>query len=149
MTQSEFEALLQDTSKKIVGDIVWAEDEDRSPSVQFRGDLISDSGYPLLVKGSYNEAARTLTFVLIHRAIGCIYRLDMGKDHHNPSCSRVGDVHKHRWTEQFWDKEAYAPKDITAPVTSPVEVWKQFCQEASIVHSGIMHAPPAQQSDLF
>lgn len=47
------------------------------------------------------------------------------------------------------DKEAYVPADITAPVTDPVAVWKQFCQEAKIQHEGKMLQPPTQQLDLI
>ncbi|MGH8191833.1 MAG: DUF6978 family protein, partial [Rhodanobacteraceae bacterium] len=41
-----------------------------------------------------------------------IYGLDLGKDHHNPQCNQVGEKHKHRWTDQYRDKEAYEPRDI-------------------------------------
>jgi hypothetical protein len=149
MSQAEFEVLLADASKTIGDDLHWYEDDEHSPSVYIRSDILSDPGYPLLMRGSYNQAAKTLTFVLIHRAVGCIYRLDIGKEHHNPTCMLVGETHKHRWTEQYRDKEAYVPADITAPATNPVDVWKQFCREASITHNGIMHPPPAPQSELF
>ena len=33
---AEFEALINDAAKRIVGDIAWQEDEDHSPSVEFR-----------------------------------------------------------------------------------------------------------------
>jgi hypothetical protein len=149
MTQNEFEILIADPAKRIVTDISWAEDEDHSPSVEFRSEVASDAGYPIFVKGSYNAAASTLTYALIHRGSGRIYALDLGKDHHNPACLYVGERHKHRWHESVRDKEAYAPADITAPVTDPVAVWKQFCQEAGIQHEGKMLQPPSQTSDLI
>jgi hypothetical protein len=46
---------------------------------------------------------------MVHREVRCIYRLDLGQEHHNPSCVMVGETHKHRWTEQQRDKEAYRP----------------------------------------
>jgi hypothetical protein len=64
--------------------------------------------------------------VLILKTAGRIYGLDLGKEHHNPQCQQVGDKHKHRWTEQFHDKEAYVPDDITATAENPVEVWTEF-----------------------
>lgn len=149
LSNAEFDAILGDTSKEIVDEISWSEDEDHSPAVEFRAEVRNDSGWPLFVRGSYNALAGTLTYALILKTEGRIYGLDMGKDHHNPQCDQVGDTHKHRWTEQFRDKEAYVPGDITAPVTDPVAVWKQFCGESGILHSGVMHPPPQLQEELF
>src|SRR3989304_82444 len=103
LTQTEFEALIADTSKEIEGDIAWVEDEDHSPAMEFRVEVRSRAGYPLFVRGSYNALARTLSFVLIQRGVGRIYALDLGKDHHNPGCNRVGEKHKHRYSEKLGD----------------------------------------------
>lgn len=149
MNQNEFEALIADTSKVIQGDIGWSEDEDHSPTVEFRVEVRSASGHPLFVKGSYNGHAQTLSFVLIHRAVGRLYALDLGKDHHNPSCHHVGEKHKHRWNEQLRDKEAYVPTDVTAPASDPVAVWRQFCAEARLAHHGNLQSPPPLQMSLF
>ena len=149
MTQAEFDAILSDTTKRIADDIAWAEDEDHSPAVEFRAEVTSEPGYPLFVRGSYNAEAQTLTFALINRAVGRIYGLDLGKDHHNPDCAYVGERHKHRWNEPQRDKEAYVPDDITAAASEPVRVWQQFCQEAKIQHDGALQSPPPRQKELF
>jgi hypothetical protein len=149
LTQNEFEAIISDPSKRIEGDIAWTDDEDHSPSVEFRVEVASDLGYPLFIRGSYNGLAHTLTFALIHRGAGRIYGLDLGKDHHNPDCNNVGEKHKHRWREAVRDKEAYVPKDITAPATVPPQVWQQFCNEALIEHRGRLQAPPPIQLGIF
>jgi hypothetical protein len=149
MKQQDFETLLADTTKKIDENITWEMDEDHSPTVEFRVNVMSQARYPLFVKGSYNPAAQTLTFALIHRYFGRIYALDMGKDHHNPSCSNVGRKHKHRWSETLRDKEAYVPDDITALVNDPISVWQQFCNEAHLTHNGVMYSPPPLQLELF
>jgi len=149
MNQTDFETLLQDASKRIPGDISWVEDEDHSPAVEFRAEIISDAGYPVFVKGSYNALAATLSYTLIHRGSGRIYALDMGKDHHNPDCQFVGEKHKHRWREPVRDKEAYVPEDITMSATDPVGVWKQFCREAQIQHDGILPNPPPIQLEIL
>ncbi|MFH1112659.1 MAG: hypothetical protein V1792_01945 [Pseudomonadota bacterium] len=78
-----------------------------------------------------------------------MYGLDLGKDRHNPRCDQVGERHKHLWTEQFRDKEAYVPDDITAPATDPAEAWRQFCLEAKLTHEGELKPPPLRQGDLF
>jgi len=149
MTQAEFEALLADGTKRIEQDIIWQEDEDRSPGVEFRVQVISDPGFPLFIKGWYNREAQTLSYALIHRGVGRIYALDLGKDHHNPSCVYVGEKHKHRWSEVVKDKEAHAPDDITALANDPVGVWREFCQEANISHTGVMHSPPPRNLEMF
>jgi len=143
VNQADFEVLLADQTKVIVGDIRWADDEDHSPSVEFRVEVDSETGHPIFIRGSYNALAQTLTYALIHRGSGRIYALDLGKDHHNPDCQNVGERHKHRWREPVRDKEAYVPDDLDAPVNDPRLVWEQFCAEASIRHHGEMHPPPA------
>lgn len=149
MTQAEFEALLADASKRIDGDIIGNDDEDQSPAVEFRAEVASDAGYPLFVRGSFNPEAQTLTYALIHRGVGRIYGLDLGKDHHNPSCQHTGDKHKHRWTVAGRDKEAYVPNDITASVSDAVAVWQPFCAEARIAHNGVVQRPPKRQLELW
>lgn len=149
MTQAEFDALLADESKRIDGDIAWADDEDQSPAVEFRAEVRSDAGYPLFVRGSFNTEAQTLTYALIHRGVGRIYALDLGKDHHNPTCEHTGERHKHRWSDMLRDKAAYVPTDITAPVADPGTVWQQFCTEACIRHDGALQPPPARQLGLL
>ena len=149
MTQAAFEALLADTSKRIEQDIVWQEDEDRSPGVEFRVPIDSDSGFPIFIKGWYNWEARTLSYSLIHRGVGRIYGLDLGKDHHNPSCTYVGEIHKHSWSEVSRDKDAYVPADITMAASDPVGVWREFCQEAKINHVGVMNSPPPMNLEMF
>jgi hypothetical protein len=145
ITQQEFDAILCDTTKCIEVDIDWHKDPDHSPAREFRVEVQSDSGWPIYVVGRYNPCAGTLSYALIHRGAGRIYALDLGADHHNPTCERVGEKHKHRWTDEFRDKNAYVPQDITAPWDQPLAVWKQFCHEANIAHQGRMHEPAIQE----
>ncbi|MDB9493421.1 hypothetical protein PN441_12970 [Spirulina major CS-329] len=147
LTQAEFETLINDPAKVIDGDITWT--QERSPRSGFRVEILSPAGYPLFLKGSYNPIIVALSYHIIHRTVGRIYGLDLGKDHRNPNGQRVGEKHKHRWRESLRDKEAYIPPDITAPATEPVRVWEQFCQEAKIHHNGSMDTPPPTQLDLF
>lgn len=149
LTQSEFEAMLNDATKRIEGDISWQEDQDHSPCLDFRAEVRSDNGWPLFVRGSFNPLIPALSYVLILKPVGRVYGLDLGKDHHNPQCEQVGECHKHRWTEAFRDKEAYAPPDITATAHHPVKVWQQFCVEARIDHRGRMNPPPPKTGELF
>ncbi len=149
LTDSEFKDFIEDSNKIIDGDIEWQEDEDHSPSVEFRVRLQSTQNYPVFVQGFYNPLKLALTYAIIHLKAGRIYGLDMGKEHPNPDRTRVGRIHKHRWTAEYQDKWAYRPLDITAPVTNPIEVWGQFCKEASIRHNGVMQNPPLGKGDPF
>jgi hypothetical protein len=149
LTQAEFEAILADDSKKIAGDISWQDDEDHSPSVEFRVEVESSAGYPLFVRASFNPLIPAVTFAVIHKGAGRIYALDLGKDHHNPDCTNVGEKHKHRWKETVRDKEAYVPADISAAADNPLQLWQQFCTEANIRHQGTLHSPPPYQPELF
>jgi hypothetical protein len=149
LSDTEFSSILSDGSKKIVGDIVWRNDEDHSPSQGFYADLESDDGWPLSIRGSYNPLSQALSYCLVLKTDGRIYGLDLGKGHKNPDSTRVGDKHKHRWSERDRDKHAYEPEDITASVSQPQEVWNQFCLEANIQHEGEMRPPLSTQVDLF
>jgi len=148
-SEREFEAILADPSKIIEGDLKWTEDEDKSPTLKFRVEVQSEPGYPLFISASCNRALPALTYSLIHRGVGRIYGLCYGKDHHNPACERVGDKHKHRWTDLYKDKQAHIPSDITAAANDPVLVWRQFCAEAKIRHQGQIESPPLLQEVLF
>ncbi len=106
LTDVEFASILNDNTKRIDGDVFWAEDEDHSPAFEFRVNVTSKSGWPLFVKGRFNSPAGTLNYALILTTVGRIYGLDLGKDHHNPQCEQVGEKHKHKWSELYRDKEA-------------------------------------------
>lgn len=141
-------AVIDDKSKRIDENIDWGEDEDHSPAREFRCEIFSDAKWPLIVRGRRNPLAGTLSFSIILNPVGRIYALDMGKDHHNPQCHRVGEKHKHKWTEKYRDKEAYVPEDITESISNPPAVWRQFCAEANIRHDGKMYTPPLLQEEM-
>lgn len=149
ISETEFSVMMEDPDKWIRDDLRWREDPDHSPAFEFRVEVESRVGYPLLINGRFNRLAGTLSYTLIHRPTGRVYALDLGADHHNPTCQRVGgEKHKHRWTDQHADKLAYVPTDITAAADNPVEVWQQFCAEAKIVHNGRLDHPPVVQEEL-
>jgi len=148
ITGDEFQAMMADDDKRIPGDLTWRDDEDHSPGVEFRAAIESSAGYPLFVNARLNRAAQKLSYTLVHRGAGRVYALDLGADHHNPTCQLVGEKHKHRWTETFRDKEAYVPQDVTAGVDDPALVWQQFCAEAKIHHEGTLHPPRPEQGEL-
>ncbi len=141
MTQAEFDALMADATKRIVGDIVWLPDPQHTPALNFRKEVVSATGPGLYMKGWYNPASCKLAYTLIHRQAGRIYALNLGREHRNPTGEQVGEKHKHSWTQESRDKLAYAPSDITESWNRPIEVWRQFCREARIAHEGTMNTP--------
>ena len=141
LTQQEFADILSDVTKRIVGDISWSGDENHSPAREFRAEIVSDSAHSLFVVGWYNQLTRKLNYTIVHTEVGRIYALNLGLAHRNPDNQRVGDKHKHYWSEQSGDRAAYVPEDITEPWYRPVAVWRQFCAEAGIDHRGRMNPP--------
>lgn len=141
LTDTEFAAILQD-AKEIKEDIRWLGDEDDSPALGFRAEVGSNGGWSLFVQGRHNRRIAKLTYALILRTDGRIFGLCLGNNHHNPQCNQVGPKHMHLWTEQYRDKEAYVPSEITASADEPAAVWQQFCAAAGIRHLGRMFPPP-------
>ncbi len=139
---------MSDETKRIDRDLAWEQDASHFVALSFRTEVSSDVGYPLYAKGYLNRNSQKLTYTLIHRAEGCIYRLDLGIEHTNLDGTRVGETHKHRWIEGLGIKDAYVPQDITAGVDAPDAVWGQFCAEARMVHDGRMSPTPAEQMDM-
>ncbi len=92
LSDAEFDLILTDRTKLIEGDIVWEEDEDHSPSIEFKKEIITAGGWSLYMKGTYNPLVPALSFALISKTLGWIYALDLGKGHRNPDGTRVGDT---------------------------------------------------------
>ena len=145
ITSQEVEALLADESKKISGNIVWIKDQDHSPAMVFQSRVESDTGYPLFAVGRMNPQTAKLSFSLLYRGTGRVYGLDLGAYHRNPNGERVGRKHKHRWKDGNRDNWAYVPADITEPWNKTIEVWRQFCREAKMIHVGEMSHPQSQE----
>ena len=141
ITIQEFAALISDPAKTLEGNLSWRDDKRRPSSFVFRVPVSSSGGYPLEVFGRWSPSSGKLSYLLLYGGIGRIYGLDMGDRHRNPSGEVLEGTHKHRWTAEFGDGQAYVPSDITAPWDDPVEVWEQFCAETGIIHLGRLDHP--------
>ncbi len=149
LSQGEFEDILNDDTKRISTDIDWSDDQDHSPAQEFRAEIESASGRSMFIRGWYSPMSGKLSFAMILRGEGRIYGLDLGADHRNRNGVRVGEKHKNCWREGYRDKYAYVPPDITEPWERPVAVWRQFCAEANLTHSGTMREPEVQREALL
>jgi hypothetical protein len=117
--------ILSDDSKAIYGDIIWQNHPQHELLMTFKAEISSaENAYPLSLRGTYNLILSALSYHIICPPYGRIYGLDVGKAHKNPSGERVGETHKHRWSEIYRDKEAYEPPDITASGQEPIQVWQ-------------------------
>ena len=145
LSQEEYDTIIQDPTKSIREDIRW-EGHPNSGRREFRVEIESDEGYPLFLKGWYNSSSGKLSYAIIHSSAGRIYGLDLGADHQNPDKEWVGEKHKNYWVPGARDKWAYVPPDITETWDRPVEVWRQFCAEANLTHSGMMTAPVTRRA---
>ncbi len=146
ITQQEFEAILDDGTKRIEDDIRWRGNKEHPPAQEFRVKVLSDPGWPLTAIAWWNPRSGKLSYTLRHDTAGRILGLDLGNvTHRNPTSDRLRGTHKHRWTDQFRDKQAYIPDDITAEWDQPIEVWDQFCSEVGITHLGTMDSPTTQE----
>lgn len=141
-----YQSILLDTTKRVMEDITWSDDEDHSPAQEFRVVVRSANEWPLRVYGTWNPARETLSYVLTYEGAGRIVGLCLGYSGHvNPDGQILSDPHKHRWSEALGDIEAYEPSDITATWNAPVEVWRQFCAEVHILHEGELAEPPQHE----
>ncbi len=141
IAQEDFDALLANPAKEVRGDVIWTRHQGGAPAVSFRAEVHVDPPIPLRVIGRFNPGTRKLSFALIHGRAGRIYGLDLGATHRNPDKTILRGTHKHRWQENSGDRIAYRPNDITAEWDDPVSVWKQFCAEANLRHSGVLEHP--------
>ena len=93
LSNQEYEAIINDGTKRIVGDITW-EGKPNAPAREFRVDVDSQTGHPIFIKGWHNSHSGKLSYALIYRILGRIHGLDLGADHCNPDGIFVGEKHK-------------------------------------------------------
>lgn len=139
---AEYKAIIDDDAKSITENIVWHNALDDPTVQEFRVNVDYPNADAMVINGRYNPSAGKLSYTLFMPSVGRIYGLDLGASHRNPNGERTGDTHKNYRAEGARDNWAYNPEDITASWDDPVEVWRQFCAEANIRHTGIMRLPP-------
>ena len=142
-SENDFQILIRNDSKEILGDITWEKDANHEGSLIFVTEIQSDINYPIYLKGTFNSKRGTLSFSMIHREVGRIYGLDMGQNHKNRATGKkTGRIHKHKWTDLYQDQDTYVPSDITKPYNDVIGVWNEFCLESKITHKGRMLGLP-------
>ena len=145
LSQDEFEAILADESKRIVGDVAWRRLPTRLPSFRVDAAVASDAGWPLRISGWHRPDERRLSYTLLYgdrRIVG----IDFGRNltHTNADGERVRGPHLHFWSEGESTPPALPLERITARADQPLLVWRQFCALLRIMHQGQMWPPEAQ-----
>ena len=146
MTKAEYDALLAEGGKIIEADISWSQDKSLSYVSEFFVKLESESGYPLTIKGSYNRVLKKNNYTLFSPKVGRIFAVDYDRKHGD-----AGEFHVHSWDgTKCVATKAVAPAGIEG---DPVRLWKWFCEQAGIIHSGTFGSPPplppSDQNEMF
>lgn len=133
--------------KRLVGSIRWVETFGHHDLYEFRAQIDMDPPARIFLQGSANQRIGTFSFVVVCNDTR-IRALDIGKNHRNPDGQRVGDKHKHRWTDEHVDRDAYVPQDITTG--APIDVvFREFLTECNIEFDGVFPRPPVAQARLW
>lgn len=141
LSQEEFEAILADDSKRIVGDVSWSPDPTKPGAFRFRADVNSDADQPMFIAGYLRISRSRLSYALIY-AERRIAAIDFGAvGHRNVDGAKIIGTHVHLWDARYQATEAYSVTAITAQLDQPLEAWAQFCGQFGIVHQGEMLEP--------
>ncbi len=146
LTQNEFEAIIADESKRIVGDVVWAPQLDKPGGFKFRAPVQHAGGAGMFVAGFERLRTQRLSFALVYderRIAG----LDLGAvSHTNEDGTRIVGAHLHLWDARYQKTQAYAAPEITARLEQTLLAWRQICARLHIVHLGQLHEPQREEA---
>ena len=142
LTQAEFDAILAEDSKRIVGDIVWLVVSGHSDAKWFKASVLSKTNDNLVVEGYFRPSKRKLGISLIvvgERVAG----IDFGSNirHRNVSGTRFEGAHLQLWSAAAGAAEAHPLPRGVPGWNQPVEVWEWLCDLLGIVHVGKMLWP--------
>jgi len=148
VTRREAQAILADNSKRIEGDIVWAQHPDINFAVRFRVRVQCAVDPDIQIAGYYNRENNKLYLNMFRRSDGKPFvRLCMESGHHNPACTEAGDPHLHEWDDDEGDKIAGAVTFDTSGSTQ--QIWREFCAWTGITHEGVLESVPPFQKEMF
>lgn len=142
LSQADFESIIADDSKRIVGDIVWRRTRSHIPAFELSASIQSDFYSELRVAAWHRPDNSRLTLTLLYRNLR-IAGLDYGPNvaHTNRDGSRLVGAHFHVWDAEAGSAEAQSPVQFTAGPRQIDQTWRQFCAELRIVHLGDLVLP--------
>ncbi len=119
--------------------IEWCREEGYQ---QFELPIQCEEDYKLRLVGTLTEATGYYKFNLFLGSYP-IRMLHIGKAHHNPDCGRVGQNHKHKWTDEHQTRWAYEPEEID--FTDMEKAFWTFLEECRIEYRGAFVKPAVQR----
>lgn len=147
LTQEEFDAIIADDSKQIVGDIEWSLDPDRADASRFEVPVLWDDDRPLWVSGFYRPSYRKLTYSLRldqTRIAGIDFGRNVG--HTNRNRNKLIGPHLQWWSESAGRAEAYPVPSDMPDWNLPLAVWGRILSRLGIVHEGELAEPALEGS---
>lgn len=140
MTRIEFETLRDLPGKTISSDIIYIKKPDYGGNLAFSQISVeNDTGWDVLLNGTYKPEIPTITFNFVVRGIGPICRVCVNGSFHGTS----GRTHKHSLRDPN-DPRSNLPTALPRPDLdgkTVVEVWETLCLEANIKHTGKFISP--------
>ena len=146
LSQAEFDAILADDSKRIIGDLAWYRIPEQPDAARLDAEIVSQGSLPLQVAGWFRPTQRKLSYSLLledRRIAG----IDFGRNlsHRNQDGTRLVGAHWQFWSAAHERAEAYPLPAGTPTWDRPLEVWAQFCSRLGIMHEGAMSPPPLEE----
>jgi hypothetical protein len=144
LNRQEFEQVRDLAGKQITADIVWASPRDAKPNLTFDSVPLENAlEWDIVVNGTYKPDIPAVTFNFVLRGAGPICRVDVNGAIHGDA----GRTHKHDLQKETDPRNnlpiAIARNDLAGKTAA--EVWKDICQRANILHTGIFHQPEGDQ----
>ena len=142
LNQAEFEAILADDSKRIVGDVVWLPDPDKLGALRFEASVTWDDDRPLWISGFYRPSNRKLSYSL-RLGRTRIAGIDFGRNigHTNRDRNRLLGSHLQWRSESAGRAEAYPVPSDMPDWSEPLAVWRRILARLGIVHQGELAEP--------
>lgn len=142
-SQADVEAMIGHGAR-ITGEFRWRP----AGKLRWKAELPLQGTYEgarVKLTGTYNERGRNLSYSLIWGA-SRVRGLDVdGPAHPNPNGELIPTPHKHRWTDEHDEREAYRPTDIR--LEGIEGILYDFLAECNIEFAGV-YFPPHRQGDL-
>ena len=147
LSQEEFDAIIADKSKRIVGDVAWSESLGHQGAVEFGAPVLNYLNRPLRVHGWFRQSERKLSFTLLYGSVR-IAGIDFGRglSHRNIDGTRIVGAHMQLWVAVAQRAEAIPLPPEMPEWNEPVQVWVRFCAELGILHLDDLISPAIEEA---
>lgn len=133
--EKEVDAFINHAPKEIPDQVIKWKYNENTKSFEFEVEVKTSPGYIARIVGTHNPRNGKTKFALIlnEKRIRCLEYGSTAK-HRNPNGGLVIGLHKHFWTDQFEDREAYVPQGIDT--SDPNKAFISFLKECNIKFTG-------------